>query len=122
MKQVKATRHPWLIACDANLSPEDFEKSMWFQSRQMFFEAPREGELIERTYYVIASHSLSGRITQMKMGVEGFEIGPHKAVSFEVERDKRGARMERTGDASGAAWLQRRLAARKKHNEKMQRR
>ena len=25
VKQVRATRHPWLIACDANMRPEDFE-------------------------------------------------------------------------------------------------
>ena len=31
VKQAKSTRHPWLIACDANMCPEDFEKSLWFQ-------------------------------------------------------------------------------------------
>ena len=30
-KQVEATRHPWLTACDANVRSEDIEKSMWFQ-------------------------------------------------------------------------------------------
>ena len=42
MKQVGATRHPWFIACDANTSPEDFEKSMWFENRLMFMETPKE--------------------------------------------------------------------------------
>ena len=26
LKQAKVTRHPWLVACDANMCPEDFEK------------------------------------------------------------------------------------------------
>ena len=68
MKQVRTTGHPWLIACDANTSLEDFKKSLWFQSRHMFVEAPEEGvstcrskgtngELIERTYDdVVAGH------------------------------------------------------------------
>ena len=35
VKQAKVTRHPWVIACDAHVSPEDCEKRMWFQSRQV---------------------------------------------------------------------------------------
>ena len=31
VKQASTTRHPWLVACDANMCPEDFEKSLWFQ-------------------------------------------------------------------------------------------
>ena len=47
-----------------------------------------KGEVIERTYdYVIACHSLTGNVSQMKV-VEDFESRPHKAVSFVVERDK----------------------------------
>ena len=42
VKQVKTTKHPWLTACDANMCPEDFEKSLCFQSGQMFVAAPRE--------------------------------------------------------------------------------
>ena len=34
------TKHPWLIACDANMSPEDFEKSLWFRKEQMYVMAP----------------------------------------------------------------------------------
>ena len=33
-EQVRITRHPLLIVCDANRCPEDFEKSLWFQRRQ----------------------------------------------------------------------------------------
>ena len=58
---------------------------MWFRSKR-----PRGpiGELIERTYdYVIASRSLQGKITMMRV-VEDVESRPHKAVSFEVERDR----------------------------------
>ena len=69
VKQVRTTKHPWLSACDANVCPENFKKSLWFNSIHMFIEAPGEGvstcrskspngELIERTYDgVIASHS-----------------------------------------------------------------
>ena len=31
MKQAKVTRHPWLIACDANMCSEKFEKSLGFK-------------------------------------------------------------------------------------------
>ena len=30
IKQARTIRHPWLIACDANMCPEDVEKSLWF--------------------------------------------------------------------------------------------
>ena len=40
VKQVRITRHPWLTACDANMCPEDFRKSLWLKSRHMFIEAP----------------------------------------------------------------------------------
>ena len=39
LKQARTTRHPWLIACDANMCPEDFEKSLWFQ-RETMLEVP----------------------------------------------------------------------------------
>ena len=32
VKQVRTTRHSWLIACDANMSPEDFEKNCGFKA------------------------------------------------------------------------------------------
>ena len=34
------TKHPWLIACDANMSPADFEKSLCFRKDQMHVVAP----------------------------------------------------------------------------------
>ena len=66
LKQTRATRHPWLIACGANMCPEDFEKSLWFRMEMMHVVAPKEAstcrskgpkeEWIERTYdYVVAS-------------------------------------------------------------------
>ena len=39
---VSTTRHPWLIACDANMCPKDFEKSLWFQRNRMHVVAPKE--------------------------------------------------------------------------------
>ena len=35
LKRARTTRHPWLKACDANMCPEDFEKSLWFQRETM---------------------------------------------------------------------------------------
>ena len=70
VKHASSTKHPWLMACDANMCPADFEKSLWFKGKHMFIMAPEEGvstcrskrpneEVIERTYdYVIASSSL----------------------------------------------------------------
>ena len=99
MRQARSTRHKWLIACDANMCPEDFEKSLWFQSRHMFIKAPRgrvstcrskspQGELIERTYdNVIASRRLQREIRNMDV-VGDFESRPHNAVSFVVDRDR----------------------------------
>ena len=69
-RKVGHEKSPWLTASDANMSPENFKKSLWFRSRHMFIKAPGEGvstcrsespngELIERTFdYVIASHRL----------------------------------------------------------------
>ena len=92
LKRARTTRHPWLIAYDANMSPEDFEKSFWFRRKQMHVVAPKEastcrakgpnGERNERTYdYVISSGRLKGKILRMEV-VEDFESTPPKAVSF----------------------------------------
>ena len=31
-----------MIACDANMCPEDFEKSLWSQQEQMYVVVPKE--------------------------------------------------------------------------------
>ena len=91
LTRARTTRHPWLSACDANMCPEDFEKSLWFQREQMHVVAPKEAstcERIERIYdYVIASGSLKGKSSQMEV-VEDFESRPHQAVSFVVRREQ----------------------------------
>ena len=33
VQQMKTTRHPRLIACDANVCAEDFKKSLWFKKQ-----------------------------------------------------------------------------------------
>ena len=98
LKRTRITKHPWLIACDANMSPEDLEKSLWFRKNQIHVIAPEgvstcrsknvKGEWVEKIYdYVIACSSLEGRISDTK--VKGyFESRPRKAVTFEVERGK----------------------------------
>ena len=42
LKQARTTRHQWLIACDANMCPKDFEKSLWFQREQVHVVPPKE--------------------------------------------------------------------------------
>ena len=98
VKQARTTRHAWLIAGDANMCPEDIEKSLWFQTcssrrqgkpSQLADQKAHKGKLIERTYgYVVASRSLQEKIRSMEV-VEDFESRPHKAVSFVVERVKK---------------------------------
>ena len=98
VKQVRTTRRPWLMACYANMSPEDFQKSLRFRKDQMHVIAPEgvstcrsknaKGECVEKVYdYVIACNSLKGKISQMNV-VEDVESRPHKAVTFVVERGK----------------------------------
>ena len=67
---------PWL-ACDANMCPEDFENSLWFQRELMHVVVPKvastcrskgpKGEWTERTNdYVIASGSLKGKFRRWR--------------------------------------------------------
>ena len=71
-KHARTTRHPWLIACDANMCLEDVVKDLWFQRNLMHVVALKEastcrskvskGEWVERTYdYVIACGILKGQ-------------------------------------------------------------
>ena len=98
LKRARATKHPWLVACDADMSPVGFEKSLWFRKDRMHVTVPdgvstcrsksAKGEWVEKVYdYVIACNRPKGKISQMKV-VEDFESRPHKAVSFVVERGK----------------------------------
>ena len=103
LKRTRTTKHPWLIACDANMSPEDFEKSLRFGKDQVHVIAPQgvsmcrsknaKGEWVEKVYdYVIASCGLKGKISDMKV-IEDFESRPHKAVTFvskEERKDRNG--------------------------------
>ena len=71
LKRARTTTQPWLIACDADMSPEDFDKSFWFRKDQMHVIAPEgestcrsknaKGEWVEKVYdIVIACNSLKG--------------------------------------------------------------
>ena len=44
VKQVMTTKHPWLIASDANMCLDDLKKRLWFQSRHMFIEASQPAD------------------------------------------------------------------------------
>ena len=35
LKRARVTTHPWLVACDADMSPVEFEKSLWSQKKRM---------------------------------------------------------------------------------------
>ena len=94
----RITKNPWLATCAANMSPLDFERSLWFQKTRCMWWPQRKllragqqvqnGEWVQKVYdYVIACNSLKRNILQMKV-VEDFESRPHKAVSFVVEREK----------------------------------
>ena len=41
LKRARTTKHPRLTTCDANMSPEDFEKSLWFRKDNMHVIAPK---------------------------------------------------------------------------------
>ena len=98
LKRARVTRRPWRMACDANMCPEDFKKSLWYEKSQKKVVALEKastcrskgsnGEWIEKVCdYVVACDSIQGRITQIEV-VGDFECRPHKAVSFVVERGK----------------------------------
>ena len=40
LKRARATKHPWLVACDDNMSPVDFEQSLWFRKDRIHVIAP----------------------------------------------------------------------------------
>ena len=123
VKRARATKHQWLVACDANMSPVDFETSPWLRKDQMHVMAPEgastcrsksaKGDWVEKVYdCVIACNSLKGKISQMKV-VEDFESRPHEAVSFLVESAK-----------EMQEWSEQKLrkCCREKHKRKRQRR
>ena len=116
LKRTGTTKNPWLIACDANMSPEDFERSLWFLKDRVSRCRSKnaKGEWVEKVFdYVIGCNSLKGKISQMN--VEEFESRPHKAVTFCSRKRKGEAGMERAKTAEGVTWIQWRTVARKEH-------
>ena len=59
LKRTRTTKHPWLIACDANMSPEDFEKKPLVSKRA----SVRDG--------TIRSVNVQIKKCQRRMGGEG---------------------------------------------------
>ena len=70
VKQASTTRHPWLVAGDSNMNPEDFRKSLCYKSRHQ------------------CSLRRQGKINNMEV----------VAVAFPVDRDKEIQEL-RTADA-----------------------
>ena len=92
LKQARTTRRVLIVCCDANMCPEDFEKSLWFQRKLLHVVAPEDActcrskgptdEWIERTYdYVIASGSLK-EISHRWRWLKMLSRDPHKAEFF----------------------------------------
>ena len=78
LKRVRVARHPWLVACDANMSPVEFDKKtsgfggtgrMWCPERSFDMQVERSATKVFRKKkncdYVIACDSLKGK-SQMK--------------------------------------------------------
>ena len=80
LKRARVTKHSWLMACDANMSPAEFEKYIRFQRNRMHVVPPKEastcrsngakGELGLKEL-VTACKSLKQKISQMEV-VEDF--------------------------------------------------
>ena len=47
--QARTKRHPWLVACDANMDPQGFRRSRWFKETCMFSEALEAGVSTSRS-------------------------------------------------------------------------
>ena len=60
LKQAKTTRYPWLIACDANMCSEDFEKSLPEKKR------PRAGRKAQKVSGSKQPMTMSLRVTASK--------------------------------------------------------
>ena len=132
LKQARTTRHPLLTACDANMCPEDFEKSLWFQREQMHVVAPKEastcrskgpkGECNERVHDLRHFERQFEKERSYRWRWWKILTQDHIKQCFCGQRRKEDTGMERAEDAEGAAWLQWREVARKKHNRERQRR
>ena len=74
VRRAKTTRHPWLVACDVNMCPEDFEKSLWFQRELMHVVAPKEVSTCRyKDWHGEWMDEGGGR---------PYELRPHKVVCF----------------------------------------
>ena len=134
LKRARVTRHPWLVACDADMSPAEFDKSLWFQKNQMHVVAPerafhvqvkkvrRENGLRRFTTTSLRVTAYKEKSSQIGGGWKTWSRGRAEQCPFVVERKKGDAGMERAGAAEGAAWLEWRKVARRKHKRKRQRR
>ena len=99
LKRARVKRHPWLVAFDVNMSPVEFETSLWFQKNRMRVVAVRKastcrskgakGEWIEKVYdNVIACSSLEGNISQMEE-VEDLSRGRTKQCPLWLKEKRR---------------------------------
>ena len=125
LKRARVTSHPWLVACDADMSPVEFK----VQKNRMHVVAQEKastcrskgakGDWIEKVYdYAIAYNSPKGKISQMEVVWKTPSRGRTKRCLFWRGKRKGDAEMERAEVAKGVAGVQWRKVARKKHKRK----
>ena len=70
LKRARITKHPWPVACVANMSPVDFVKRLWFRKDQMHVVAPekllRAGQKVQRENGLRRFMAVSLRATARK--------------------------------------------------------
>ena len=88
LNRARTTRHPRLIARDANMCPRDIEKSLWFQGRRCMWwprkGCPRARRKAQKMYGSKERMIVSLRVVFS----EENRTRPYKAASFVVERGK----------------------------------
>ena len=120
LKRARATKHPWLIACDADMSPEDFETSLCFRKGEMHVTAPEgvstcrskkgaKGAWVDKVYeYAIACNSSQEqRMPKVLLDTveEGFQEEARKRKAGKKERKTREAEKEVAGTKELKKWL-----------------
>ena len=111
LKRARATKHPWLIACDADMSPEDFETSLCFRKGEMHVTAPEgvstcrskkgaKGAWVDKVYeYAIACNSSQEQ--RMPKVLPGYSGGRLPGRSTEEKGREEGEEDEGSGERSG---------------------
>ena len=123
LKQARTTRHPWLLAWDANMCPEDFEKSLWFQREQMPVVATNEASTCRSAQMV--SGSKEAMLTSLRGAVSKEKCHRWrwwKTLSRDHTKPCPSVVVKEGEVAKSVSWSQWRRVAREKRKGKRQRR